>query len=228
MYNRIIYFKKSLMVKHLGAEHREKMVNGIKNGLEEVWKTVPKAELKLSHGITSLIFYATELERIIYDEKYLLQTSLYNYRMRIADLIYNLQNNGLRLFKFSPQDLNKLNNSELSSGYVVVETEAGKKNKVKIQELTPSYSPINIIHQQELKKPIAKGSNHEITSATLDDLKKNKLKEIVGESKSMIPCRKCGPSALVLPTSRQTRSADEPETIFLYCTECHARWKIVG
>lgn len=44
-------------------------------------------------------------------------------------------------------------------------------------------------------------------------------------SEGTIKCRKCG-SRRILSHSLQTRSADEGETFFHFCTECSARWRV--
>lgn len=44
-------------------------------------------------------------------------------------------------------------------------------------------------------------------------------------SEGTIRCRKCG-SRRILSHSLQTRSADEGETFFHFCTECSARWRV--
>lgn len=65
-------------------------------------------------------------------------------------------------------------------------------------------------------------------------IQKNKVKEIdkiAGEeddikyaNKCQIKCLKC-PNDEALFVEIQTRSADEPMTIFYQCTKCHYNWK---
>jgi len=43
-------------------------------------------------------------------------------------------------------------------------------------------------------------------------------------SEGAIRCKKCG-SRRIMSHSLQTRSADESETFFHFCTECSTRWK---
>ena len=54
------------------------------------------------------------------------------------------------------------------------------------------------------------------------DLKILKTKPEVGEG--IFECKRCR-SKNVQHTSKQTRSADEPETIFLSCTNCGITWR---
>ena len=45
-----------------------------------------------------------------------------------------------------------------------------------------------------------------------------------GDAECMYPCIRCK-SKYVDYTERQTRSADEPMTVFLRCLNCEKRWK---
>jgi len=46
-----------------------------------------------------------------------------------------------------------------------------------------------------------------------------------GDAECMYPCIRCK-SKYVDYTERQTRSADEPMTVFLRCLNCEKRWRM--
>lgn len=43
---------------------------------------------------------------------------------------------------------------------------------------------------------------------------------------SIVPCRSCKKHNVVVQWTKQTRSADEPETEFYQCVHCHAQWRV--
>lgn len=47
---------------------------------------------------------------------------------------------------------------------------------------------------------------------------------VVAAGDSVLQCSRCK-SRKIAYTEMQTRSADEPSTVFAFCTHCHKRWK---
>ena len=78
---------------------------------------------------------------------------------------------------------------------------------------------INFINEKK-KEEIIKKRKEDLYSK-LGDLKK----ENIQVSEGLYKCRKCG-SKKTIQKELQTRSADEPMTIFIICLECKNSWKI--
>ena len=72
----------------------------------------------------------------------------------------------------------------------------------------------------------------EAAAAEISTLQKLKEKEeqdlaAMGTPSEMYECPNCDKRKTRYSTA-QTRSADEPETVFIYCLECHHRWTLRG
>ena len=97
------------------------------------------------------------------------------------------------------------------------------KEKIIRGDITPEslavMDEINFINEQK-KEEIIKKRKEDFYSK-LSDLKK----ENIQVSEGLYKCRKCG-SKKTIQKELQTRSADEPMTIFIICLECKNSWKI--
>lgn len=203
------------MVKHLPNDCREKIKEHFEEKLSHVWKSIPRQEFRTTHKIQDFSIYIEKLEKEVYDARYLLGGSVNKYRLHLHSLIVNLEENGGNLFlKYSPKQLASLNSMQLSENY---------------KGSSESYIPIGLTYQQELQKPAPKGSLHEIYSNTIEELEKTVLPQIIGENvPSFIRCNKChaaGKEGQVRSRERQTRSGDEPMSLYLNCKICGSQWR---
>lgn len=170
----------------------------------------------------------------------------------IQNLKYNGDN---LLIKYSPEELSELDHFKLSENYrnidnnvsvscdnvINVDNEGNDKpcpnekvEKIKKGKLKPKlhtkseYAPIGEAFDKEAKK-IASSTNtsrDDIISAELEHLEQTILPEIIGaDIPSLTPCFKCPEGTRVTFRTMQSKSADEPETVYYKCTGCKSQWK---
>uniref|UniRef100_A0A673K967 Transcription elongation factor A protein 1-like n=1 Tax=Sinocyclocheilus rhinocerous TaxID=307959 RepID=A0A673K967_9TELE len=114
-----------------------------------------------------------------------------------------------------------------------------KKNRVRsrISNLKDAKNPNlrrNVLCGNVSPDRIAKMTAEEMASDELKEMRKNLTKEAIrdhqvatsgGTQTDLFTCGKCKKKKCTY-TQVQTRSADEPMTTFVFCTECGNRWKV--
>jgi DNA-directed RNA polymerase subunit M/transcription elongation factor TFIIS len=173
----------------------------------------------------TLFYYTTSLENEIYDRFFLLDC-IDAYRHKTASLLFNLQHNGAHLFvAHTPNELVKLTDDELSTAHPSVaglhEATAALEEGCTLQE----YYPVCIARRLDSLQPRTLGQSNEIVT-TLDELKK-KIPGALGleTRNTLLKCNRCPPGTIVEWFGKQSRGADEGETIRAICTGCGKRWR---
>src|SRR5207244_301334 len=120
-----------------------------------------------------------------------------------------------------------LTSSQLSEGYSSTDSAAMviQEEKKKRSHTKTCYHPIQEVYTQQIKKPLNTGNTFEIYTTTMKDLTKTVLVDTLGEVESMCPCPKCGMAFGIDTDSKQTRKADEGQTVFFKCPKCNHGWK---
>uniref|UniRef100_A0A673LBT7 Transcription elongation factor n=1 Tax=Sinocyclocheilus rhinocerous TaxID=307959 RepID=A0A673LBT7_9TELE len=118
-------------------------------------------------------------------------------------------------------------------------TDMKYKNRVRsrISNLKDAKNPNlrrNVLCGNVSPDRIAKMTAEEMASDELKEMRKNLTKEAIrdhqvatsgGTQTDLFTCGKCKKKKCTY-TQVQTRSADEPMTTFVFCTECGNRWKV--
>ena len=95
-----------------------------------------------------------------------------------------------------------------------------------VESLAKSYDCKNIIITADLgSSSYRKEINPEYKQNRKEKFaEQSEQEKMEFEGPSLLKCRKCG-KRKVEHYTKQTRSADEPETIFARCTLCNYRWR---
>lgn len=212
--------------KALTTDFRKKVLLSFVGNLQSVWNLISKKKLEELHGILELKDYIKELENVVYEKTYVLG-SMEGYTNKLKCLKFNLRHNGVVLFSsYFPEELSTLSSEDL-----------GKNWTEDLENEERNYYPLHkLVEENEKKKIMLSATTTNITatkdfseiSTIVDNYQKNIIPGVFGNAKmrSMLKCRFCGPSAYVDAKTKQTRSADEGETVFAECTKCRRKWKL--
>jgi hypothetical protein len=81
-------------------------------------------------------------------------------------------------------------------------------------------------------KDLSKLSGHQLTLDEIE-LENERVKSLIASSKAersqgFLSCRKCKSKDAIKIDQKQTRSADEPMTLFAQCEDCGFQWTVKG
>ena len=165
--------------------------------------------------------FACEIEETVY-KYYFLSDCREAYELKLQSLVHDLTHSP----KILPKAINILDLVKRSSQQL---TEFESKNST----IVPASSTImeyESITSAQTKSKGNKPDEKESKSIkdTINELKP-KLVDVIGEDESFIPCvRGCvieKPGQVKIIDERQSRSVDEPMTLWLECSLCQHSWK---
>lgn len=177
---------------------------------------------------TSWKNFACEIEECVY--KYYFSSDCREaYELKLQSLVHDL----VHMPRISPKIINVLDLVKKSS-HQLIDFEKECKTTVSTVvsstvSMTTSMEYESIIDAQIEAKNV-KSVEKEIkgTKEIVDELKLD-LEEVIGKDESFFPCKfgcvveKAGQVKII--DEKQTRRADEPMTLWLYCSSCTESWK---
>lgn len=127
----------------------------------------------------------------------------------------------------------KLKYGSYSPSYVSVKHDQSKQNFAWLDRVLRECAILEVTKESDPSfQTLAKATGHQDVLDTI--LKEeNKIKELIAISKSerskgFLACKSCKSADSVKIDQKQTRSSDEPMTLFALCESCGFQWTVKG